>query len=142
MIPHPSSKLGDITFGTMTLGYRARVRYDDQHLLSGDTAKMSTTSISGTLMLMSELVVHGVDNLEALHPIPVPSLAAELIESIKPNDFGWYFRSEGSIAPVSHGTLYSFVRRQRDRGVRGFVIHWPETRRAFTAHKNNRHQQN
>jgi hypothetical protein len=27
------------------------------------------------------------------HAVPVPSLAAELIESIKPNEFGWFFPS-------------------------------------------------
>ncbi len=52
------------------------------------------------------------------HAIPVPSLAAELIESIKPNAHGWFFPSAKHPAkPVSHGTLYSFMWRQRDRGV-------------------------
>jgi integrase len=52
------------------------------------------------------------------HAVPVPSLAAELTESIKPNEFGWYFPSaKDPSKPVSHGTLYSFVWRQRDRGV-------------------------
>ncbi|SEG17125.1 tyrosine-type recombinase/integrase [Bosea lathyri] len=52
------------------------------------------------------------------HAVPVPSLAADLIESIKPNEFGWFFPSAKDPAkPVSHGTLYSFVWRQRDRGV-------------------------
>jgi integrase len=52
------------------------------------------------------------------HAVPVPSLAAELIKSIKPNQFGWYFPSaKDASKPVSHGTLYSFVWRQRDRGV-------------------------
>lgn len=52
------------------------------------------------------------------HAVPVPSLAAELIESITPNEFGWYFPSaKDPSKPVSHGTLYSFVWRQRDRGV-------------------------
>jgi integrase len=27
------------------------------------------------------------------HAVPVPSLAAELIESITPNEYGWYFPS-------------------------------------------------
>jgi integrase len=52
------------------------------------------------------------------HAIPVPSVAAELIESIVPNEFGWFFPS--AMDPersVSHGTLYSFMWRQRDRGV-------------------------
>ena len=52
------------------------------------------------------------------HAIPVPSLAAELIGSIKPNENGWFFPSATDPArPVSHGTLYSFMWRQRDRGV-------------------------
>ena len=52
------------------------------------------------------------------HAVPVPSLAAELIESIRPNEFGWYFPSaKDPSKPVSHGTLYSFVWRQRHRGV-------------------------
>lgn len=52
------------------------------------------------------------------HAIPVPSLAAELIKSIKPNKHGWFFPSATDPSrPVSHGTLYSFMWRQRDRGV-------------------------
>jgi integrase len=54
----------------------------------------------------------------APHAIPVPPVAAELIESIKPNEYGWFFPS--AMDPkrsVSHGTLYSFMWRQRDRGV-------------------------
>ena len=52
------------------------------------------------------------------HAVPVPSLAAELIESIIPNEHGWFFPSaKDPSKPVSHGTLYSFVWRQRDRGV-------------------------
>jgi len=52
------------------------------------------------------------------HAIPVPLLAAELIESIKPNRHGWFFPSARDAArPVSHNTLYSFMWRQRDRGV-------------------------
>jgi integrase len=52
------------------------------------------------------------------HAIPVPSLAAELMESIKPNAYGWFFPSaKDPSRPVSHGTLYSFMWRQRDRGV-------------------------
>lgn len=52
------------------------------------------------------------------HAIPVPSIAAEIIESIKPNEHGWFFPSAmDPKRPVSHGTLYSFVWRQRDRGV-------------------------
>jgi integrase len=52
------------------------------------------------------------------HAVPVPSLAAELIGSIKPNEFGWFFPSaKDPSKPVSHGSLYAFVWRQRDRGV-------------------------
>ena len=52
------------------------------------------------------------------HAVPVPPLAAELIESIKPNEYGWFFPSaKDPTKPVSHGSLYAFVWRQRDRGV-------------------------
>ena len=52
------------------------------------------------------------------HAIPVPAIAAELIESIRPNDHGWYFPSAmDPTKSVSAGTLYSFMWRQRDRGV-------------------------
>jgi len=52
------------------------------------------------------------------HAIPVPALAAELIESIKPNEYGWFFPSaKDPNRPVSAGTLYSFMWRQRGRGV-------------------------
>ena len=52
------------------------------------------------------------------HAVPMPSIAAELIESITPNVHGWFFPSaKDPSKPVSHGTLYSFVWRQRDRGV-------------------------
>ena len=52
------------------------------------------------------------------HAVPVPSLAAELIESSIPNEHGWFFPSaKDPSKPVSHGTLYSFIWRQRDRGV-------------------------
>ena len=52
------------------------------------------------------------------HAVPVPSLAAELIESITPNRHGWYFPSaKDPSRPVAHGSLYSFVWRQRERGV-------------------------
>src|SRR5262249_36055172 len=49
---------------------------------------------------------------------PSPPIAAELIESIVPNEFGWFFPSaKDPSKPVSAGTLYSFMWRQRDRGV-------------------------
>lgn len=41
-----------------------------------------------------------------------------LIESIKPNKCGWFFPSaKNPPKPESHGTLFSFVWRRRDRGV-------------------------
>jgi integrase len=52
------------------------------------------------------------------HAIPVPVIAAELIESITPNEHGWFFPSAmDPTKSVSAGTLYSFMWRQRDRGV-------------------------
>lgn len=52
------------------------------------------------------------------HAIPVPAVAAELIESIIPNKFGWFFPSaKDPSKPVRAATLYSFMWRQRDRGV-------------------------
>jgi integrase len=52
------------------------------------------------------------------HSIPVPALAAELIESIKPNGHGWFFPSAMDPSKhVSAGTLYSFMWRQRERDV-------------------------
>lgn len=52
------------------------------------------------------------------HAIPVPALAAELINSLKPNKYGWFFPSANDQSvPVSHNTLYSFIWRQRERGV-------------------------
>lgn len=56
------------------------------------------------------------------HAIPVPPLAAELIESIIPNDYGWFFPSAMDPSrPVSANTLYSFMYRQRQRDVIPFV---------------------
>jgi integrase len=58
----------------------------------------------------------------APHAIPVPALAADLIESIKPNEHGWFFPSAmDPTKPVSHGTLYAFMWRQRQRDVIPFV---------------------
>jgi integrase len=52
------------------------------------------------------------------HAIPVPDLAAELLESIRPNAYGWFFPSAFDPSkPVAHTTLYSFMWRQRERGV-------------------------
>lgn len=48
------------------------------------------------------------------HAVPVPSLAAEIIESIKPDKHGWFFLSQMDPSKyVSHGTLYSCMWRQR-----------------------------
>jgi integrase len=56
------------------------------------------------------------------HAIPVPGLAAELIASIKPNEYGWFFPSAmHPTRPVSHGTLYAFMWRHRQRDVIPFV---------------------
>ena len=56
------------------------------------------------------------------HAIPVPALAAELIKSINPNKYGWFFPSAMDPSkPVSARTLYSFMWRQRERGVIPFV---------------------
>lgn len=52
------------------------------------------------------------------HAIPLPALAVELLESITPNEHGWYFPGDKDPSkPVQHSTLYSFLWRQRDRGV-------------------------
>jgi integrase len=52
------------------------------------------------------------------HAIPLPAQAAELLESITPNEYGWFFPSaKDPEKPVTAGTLYSFMWRQRDRGV-------------------------
>ena len=52
------------------------------------------------------------------HSLPVPDLAADLLESIKPNEHGWFFPSAmDPTRPVSAGTLYAFMWRQRGRGV-------------------------
>ena len=52
------------------------------------------------------------------HTIPVPGLAAELLGSIAPNKHGWFFPSaKDPEKPVTHGTLYAFMWRQRETGV-------------------------
>ncbi|MBR1226889.1 tyrosine-type recombinase/integrase [Bradyrhizobium sp. AUGA SZCCT0176] len=52
------------------------------------------------------------------HAIPVPELAADLIASIRPNEYGWFFPSAmDPTRPVSANTLYSFMWRQRQRDV-------------------------
>jgi integrase len=52
------------------------------------------------------------------YAIPVPTLAAGLIESIKPNEHGWFFPSAMDPEnPMSAGTLYSFMWRQRESEV-------------------------
>jgi integrase len=65
------------------------------------------------------------------HAVPVPSLAAELLEAINVNEYGWFFPSATDPSkPVSHGTLYSFMWRQRDRGVIPYVTN-RDLRRTF-----------
>lgn len=56
------------------------------------------------------------------HTIPLPELAVELLESIEPNRHGWFFPSAKDPAkPVTHGTLYAFMWRQRESGVIPYV---------------------
>lgn len=56
------------------------------------------------------------------HAVPIPGLAAELIEAIKPNRYGWFFPSaKDPSRPVGHGTLYAFMWRQRETGLIPFV---------------------
>lgn len=56
------------------------------------------------------------------HAIPLPDLAVELLQSIKPNEHGWFFPSAmDRTKPVSAGTLYAFMWRQRGRGVIPYV---------------------
>jgi len=52
------------------------------------------------------------------HTIPLPGLAIELLESITPNEHGWFFPSAmDPMRPVHHGTLYCFTWRHRESGV-------------------------
>lgn len=52
------------------------------------------------------------------HAIPLPGLAIELLNSLTPNEHGWFFPgSKDPSLSVQHQTLYSFLWRQRDRGV-------------------------
>lgn len=56
------------------------------------------------------------------HTLPVPSLAAELLNQVKPGPTGWLFPSAADRREsVSHQSLYCFLWRQRDRGVIPFV---------------------
>lgn len=51
------------------------------------------------------------------HAIPLPSLACELLDSLTPNEHGWFFPgSKDPSKSVQHTTLYSFLWRQRDQG--------------------------
>lgn len=51
------------------------------------------------------------------HAIPLPGLAIELLDSLTPNEHGWFFPgSKDPSQSVQHTTLYSFLWRQRDRG--------------------------
>ena len=52
------------------------------------------------------------------HAIPLPQVAVDLLESITPNEHGWFFPSAmDPTKPVTHGTLYAFLWRARDRDV-------------------------
>jgi integrase len=52
------------------------------------------------------------------HTLPLPGLAIELLESIAPNEHGWFFPSAiDPTRPVTHGTLYAFMWRQRRTGI-------------------------
>lgn len=52
------------------------------------------------------------------HAIPVPEIAAELLDEIIPNRYGWFFPSQKDPRkPVRAQTLYAFIWRQRERGV-------------------------
>lgn len=56
------------------------------------------------------------------HTIPLPSLAVELLEEIEPNEYGWFFPSAMDPSKsVSHGTLYTFMWRQRETGIIPYV---------------------
>lgn len=67
------------------------------------------------------------------HAIPLPGLAVELLDNITPNKYGWFFPSATDPAkPVTHGTLYSFLWRQRDRGVVPVVTNRDLRRTFFT----------
>lgn len=51
------------------------------------------------------------------HAIPLPSLAVELLDSLVPNEHGWFFPGvKDPSKSVQHTTLYSFLWRQRDQG--------------------------
>jgi len=51
------------------------------------------------------------------HSIPVPEMAANLIESLTPNSYGWFFPSlHDPTRPVRAETLYAFLFRHRQQG--------------------------
>jgi hypothetical protein len=53
---------------------------------------------------------------------PGPDLAVEVLESIKPNKYGSFFPpAMDPTKPVSAGTLYAFMWRQRGRSVISYV---------------------
>ena len=67
------------------------------------------------------------------HAIPLPDLAFELLDGIVPNKHGWLFPSMmDPEKPVSHGTLYSFLWRQRERDVIPMVTNRDMRRTFFT----------
>lgn len=65
------------------------------------------------------------------HTIPLPQIAVDLLEGITPNKHGFFFPSMmDETKSVSHGTLYAFLWRQRDRGVVPLVTN-RDMRRTF-----------
>jgi len=51
------------------------------------------------------------------HSIPLPSIACDLLDSLTPNEHGWFFPgSKDPSKSVQHSTLYSFLWRVRDQG--------------------------
>lgn len=56
------------------------------------------------------------------HTIPLPQMAVDLLEGLTPSKEGWFFpKMTDASKPVEHSTVYSFLWRQRDRGVVPFV---------------------
>ncbi len=52
------------------------------------------------------------------HTIPLPQRAVDLLDSLTPSKDGWFFPAMmDATKPVEHSTVYSFLWRQRDRGV-------------------------
>jgi len=68
------------------------------------------------------------------HAVPVPSLAAELIESIEPNEYGWFFPSATDPSkPVSHSKHYDRWNYMVEK--RAGMAKWDKFVRALLAKK-------